>query len=262
MSIFPKGLDPNEVLKSATELAAIENKIYQFFMSCFYDLNPNLNTAPDIGGYHIIYLKPPVLSGLASPLSYTDRLISLQNKSLILYAQDITLPEHDVQVGTVKSQSDIAMPYATGINKSGAMTITFMDSEDQDAFFFHDLWVNYIESVLFDDITPAEYYVDNCIIDYATSAYFLKYKTDMNSPVYIGKATGLMPTANPHSVNVGSRAAPALSTFTSNYHCTRYDGFILGSPTSRPLRGSVDFGNIRTANIYNDFLLDVIPLFE
>jgi hypothetical protein len=99
-------------------------------------------------------------------------------------------------------------------------------------YAFHNNWVHYIEQVILGFIDPEESYINSGELDYAGSAFVIRYKPDMSSMVYIGKAVGIFPVNLPNKEIIGSRQSPQLTTFTVNYSCADYREIALGGSSS------------------------------
>jgi hypothetical protein len=59
-------------------------------------------------------------------------------------------------------------------------------------------------------------------IDYAASAYIVKYRTDLRTISYIGKAIGFFPQTLPSKELLGQRTTNELTTLPFSYFCAAY----------------------------------------
>lgn len=200
----------------------LNNKLLEHFESVFY----NKGTGPteiygsaDVSGYTLIYLVPPKLSGLFFDVLPTS-IVTARNS--IFSASEFSPPECALNVDQMASGSNIRIPFAVGKTSGGQMSISFIENMKLDIYAFHNNWLNYIEQVMLGYLDPTEEYIESGELDYATSAFVMRYKPDMKSLVYLGKAIGIFPINLPNKEIIGTRTTPALTTFTINYACCDY----------------------------------------
>lgn len=200
----------------------LNNKLLEHFQSIFYGRGNSATETfgtPDVSGYTLIYLIPPTLSGISFDL-LPSSIITARNS--IFQATEFSPPELSINVDSVSSGANIKIPFAVGKTSGGQMSISFIENHHLDIYSFHNNWVNYIEQVILGYIDPAEQYIDSGELDYATSAFVMRFKPDMKSIVYLGKAIGIFPINLPNKEIIGSRQTPQLTTFSINYMCTDY----------------------------------------
>jgi hypothetical protein len=192
----------------------------------FYKLLYDSGFHPDINGYTLIYLLPPDLSGYfkKSPLTRieTDRAIL----STPLLALDFSPPEIQVTSSNIESGASVILPYATGVNRHGQLSINFIDNSKLEIYKMHETWVNYMEEVIYGSTSPDDKYITTGMIDYATSAYVVKFKpniTDNKSSIlHVGKAVGIFPANQPTKEIIGVRGTHEITMVPMNYTCSAY----------------------------------------
>ena len=216
--------------------------------------NPRFN--PDVTGYNLIYLIAPDLS---SPIVKDDNTFMQQiaQQSSFL-AIEFGPPETTVKATEESSGASIRIPYATGKSSGGQLSINFIEDGDLNITKFHTIWVNYISDVIYGDLSPdPKYFTPNNpefgALDYATSAYVVKFKPDMKTITYIGKATGIFPINMPSKEIIGSRQSNELTMVGMNYMCADYNSVIMGDNTN---------GNMgRNGWVYDEFETDMEAYF-
>jgi len=201
---------------------SLNNKLLKHFESVFYgkgDSQTEIYGAADVSGYTLIYLVPPTLSGIffdALPTSIETA------RNSIFQALEFSPPECAINTDQVSSNSNVRIPFAVGKTSGGQMSINFIENMRLDVYSFHNNWINYIEQVMLGYIDPTDEFIESGELDYATSAFVMRYKPDLKSMVYLGKAIGIFPINLPNKEIIGSRATPTLTTFTINYACCDY----------------------------------------
>jgi len=225
--------NPYEQLKTtlarALDSSPIINHFYElFYSSAFY---------PDVNGYCLIFLQPPDLSGygvsMAGKLSAIPNYIS---ETTPLFATSISPPQTQVTTENVSAKFG-SLQYATSVETTGQLNITFLDNQHITVFGFHKLWQDYIRDVVQGDIDPSVNYIsedptdDFCEIDYMASAYVIRFRPSMGHAVkndflknivYIGKATGIFPVVVSDTEIIGRRDSPQLTIVPVTYSCVSY----------------------------------------
>jgi hypothetical protein len=179
--------------------------------------------SPDISGYTLIFMIPPNLSsedykGIQEGLKDTSKMFAL-------LALDFTPPPVQVVSTSLPIRAG-SLSYATEVNMSGQITITFLDTDELECFEFHKVWISYIEAVTRGTISPHGDYFDPetdrfGIVDYVTSAYVVRFKIT-GDIVYVGKATGIFPLNLPDKEVIGRRDSNELTILPINYSCVLY----------------------------------------
>jgi hypothetical protein len=192
---------------------------------------------PDINGFTIIVLIPPDLSGY--PFSSSDSDISSGVISSITHrapflALDFTPPETTVNTSELTSGSSIRIPFAISKQSGGNLSISYIETSDLAIKTLHNIWVQYIHDVLHGIVDPSSKYIEESnfnpllnsnefgALDYATSAYVIRYKPDMKTAIYIGKAVGIFPVNLPSKEVIGVRSSNELTMLNVNYICADY----------------------------------------
>lgn len=213
---------------------------------------------PDISGYTLTFMQPPHLSGYGYGEDYGGPFGD-HCKFMCFAGIDFTPPASNLQSSDVASRSG-ALPYGSDFSASGQLSMTFIDNQDAVLFSFHKLWVNYIEDIIRGknsrtgaDLSPdSKYYTygNQCFgeLDYATSAYVVRFKPSIDSSYaainYIGKATGIFPINIPDKEEIGRRDSNELIMLPMSYTCTFYRQF---SPHGVPN------GNDQYGYLYDEF---------
>lgn len=229
-------------------------KPYAHFLKIFYgthDTVENSQSVPDIGGYVLAYIKPPVLSGLKNKFSSRTEIIE-KAKNTVFFIQDITPPETTLNTSQM-SGSTITIPFATGKTSGGQMSVSFLENENVDMYSFHHTWFHYIEQVLYgeEEYKPDDKYIESGELDYATCAYIIKYKPNMQDVVYIGKMIGIFPINLPNKEIIGSRNQNQITIYNVNYICTDYREVVFS-----------DTDKIDSNWVLEDFQADVLSMFH
>ena len=250
----------------------LSSNLLKHFESVFYNKGGSqteIYGSPDVSGYTLIYLIPPVLSGLHFDALPTSIMTA---KNSIFQATEFSPPECTLNIDQVASSSNIKIPFAVGKTSGGQISISFIENMRLDIYAFHNNWINYIEQVMLGYIDPSDQYIESGELDYATSAFVMRYKPDMKSMVYLGKAVGIFPINLPNKEVIGARQTPSLTTFTINYACCDYREIALtgdGSMTSTTFAAngwvisdfieavSLTFGDISLGNIGSTLLSNI-----
>jgi|GEM_PF-2862423 hypothetical protein len=190
--------------------------------------------SPDINGYTLIYMIPPNLSGAGGE----SALINISQQFPFL-ALDFTPPETTVKTTEETSGSSISIPYSTGTSSGGQLSINYIEDSNLNVVNYHNTWVEYIKDVVYGEISPDKDYIESGELDYATSAYVIKFKPDMKTLTYIGKATGIFPMNVPSKEVIGNRQSNELSMVSCNYSCAMYTAYITGGINSWVLENLV-----------------------
>jgi hypothetical protein len=196
----------------------------------FIKRSRNSNFSPDINGYTLIYMIPPNLSGVGGVK--TLQKIAQQFPFLAL---DFTPPETIVKTTEETSGASISIPYSTGTFSGGQLSINYIEDSNLNVVNYHNTWVEYIKDVVYGEISPNSEYIDGEMagaLDYATSAYVIKFKPDMKTITYVGKATGIFPLNVPSKEVIGNRQSNELSMVGCNYNCAMYTAYVAGGINS------------------------------
>jgi len=187
--------------------------------------------SPDVNGYTFIFLLPPHLSGYE--ISPDNKDMMKISKLTCFLALDFTPPSIQVTASEGMSRSG-SIPYGVDVISSGQMSITFLENHRLEIFGLHKSWVSYIEDITRGTIKPSQKYISDGIIDYATSAYVVRFKPtkslNWGDIIYVGKAIGIFPTNMPDKEVIGRRDSHEITTLPINYTCTLYRQQVFGSP--------------------------------
>jgi hypothetical protein len=211
-----------------------EHGVFNDFIKRFRNSNFN----PDVNGYTLIYMIPPNLGGPCETLGYTKGSggnLGDISRQFPFLAVDFTPPETTVKSVEETSGASVTIPYSTGASSGGQLSINFIEDSDLSVTNYHNMWVEYIKEVVYGDRSPHKDYIDgehSGELDYATSAYVLKFKPDMKTLVYVGKATGIFPLNIPSKEVIGNRQSNELSMVGCNYTCSMYSAYIVGGINS------------------------------
>jgi hypothetical protein len=212
---------------------------------------------PDISGYNVIFLKPPIMSGLFwNPLKTVKYFYNCLDT--VFLAQDYNPPETQILNNEIASTMNLRVPYGVGRSSGGNFTISYLENATLDVYEMHHTWFHYIEQVILGEVQPTELYYSDKTLDYATCAYIIKYKPDLRSITYIGKAIGLFPVSIPTKEVVGTRNNYQTTVYTVPYICTDYQDVILkGTGSILPIS---NFTGVNDWLII-DFMIDVYAMF-
>ena len=177
---------------------------------------------PDINGYTIITMIPPDLSGDPGAKKFVETV----SNDFCFLALDFTPPEIVVNQTQMGSGVGSVIPFASGLSKSGVISINYVESADIEVYRYHQYWTEYIDAVIMGDKAPESKYLkpspDGPIIDYLTSAFVTRYDMKMDNILYLGKATGIHPMNLPGKEVIGQRSTNDLTMIPINYSCAYY----------------------------------------
>ena len=176
---------------------------------------------PDINGYTMIFMLPPDLSGISD--TYT---ISQVTKLISFLAVDFTPPQQQTIVGDV-SGGGSGISYGTDVISTGGLQVSFIDTCTLDIFNLHKTWLDYIRGITKGTVSPSDRYLTSGEIDYATSAYVVRFKPvaatfSLDDIVYVGKAIGIFPIGLPDKEVIGRRDQNELTVLPIQYQCVDY----------------------------------------
>lgn len=83
--------------------------------------------------------------------------------------------------------------------KSDSFSISYTDNRGIGLYKLHYVWVEYINLVKKGMIKPKSTYIQNRIIDYASSLYYFLVSEEGEKIIYAAKYTGVFPTSIPNS---------------------------------------------------------------
>jgi len=216
-------------------LKNLHNSLLEHFYSVMFNRGDsmfNSEGTPDISGYTLIFLVPPILSGMAFDVLPTSVMTS---RNTIFQAIEFSPPEISITTNMISSSSNVKIPYVIGKTSGGNMSISYIENTKLDIYAFHNNWLHYMEQVTLGYMSPTQDYIDSGELDYATSAFVIRYRPDMKSMIYIGKAVGIFPINLPNKEIIGRRDNPQLTTFNINYICADYrETALAGSSFSMP----------------------------
>ena len=181
------GGSPTEWLNQYISKAYSQNGIIRYMYSkLFRDL------MPDISGYTLLFMSPPVLSGYLSLGNqnydpYSTSFVSETAKLYPLLATNFTPPTIQLNTGALAGSSG-TQHYASELSITDSMSVSYIDTINLDVYAFHSSWIKYIFQVLEGTLEPAPEYLTNRTIDYAASFYFVKFQPNMSQIQYVGKA--------------------------------------------------------------------------
>lgn len=187
--------------------------------------------SPDINGYTLVYFIPPELKMINVDTSKGSMMSNI-SKFMIFAAVDFSPPTLQVNSESVTGRSG-GMPYATEVVPSEQLSITFMDDSKLSIYKFHQLWVQYINESLeglikLDSIANYLEYESGAnklygALDYAASAFVIRYSPSMKELQFVAKCTGIFPQSLPNKELLGSRTANELTTLPFSYFCSYYE---------------------------------------
>lgn len=205
----------------------LNNTLLEHFYKVMFNKGDSISDSegtPDISGYTLIVLVPPILSGMVFDFLPTS---VITGRNSIFQAIEFSPPEASIVYSTLSSSSNIKIPYATGKSSGGNLSISYLENMKLDMIAFHNNWIHYIEQVVLGYMSPTSEYIESGELDYATSAFVIRFKPDMKSMVYIGKAVGIYPINLPNKDIIGRRDNNQLTTYNINYICTDYRETVL-----------------------------------
>ncbi len=233
-------------VKNQIALPSLSNGLAKQFLRVFYNSANSLGRCdgvPDISGYTLIFLIPPELSGVG--FSFLPSTYSAASNT-IFQALEFTPPQASLSYDQLQSGANNKIPYATSKTSGGQMSITFLENMGLDVYSFHNNWLHYIEQVVLGYLEPSSEYIESGELDYATSAFVVRFKPDFQTMVYLGKAVGIFPVSLPNKEIIGSRQQTQLTTFSVDYICTDYREISLTG---------ADIGNVSRAFVDNTWVL-------
>lgn len=181
------GGSPTQWLNQYISNAYSENGILRYVYSKLFQ-----EYTPDISGYTLLFISPPVLSGYLNlgnqnydPSSTS--FFSETSKLCPLLAVNFTPPAIQLNTGALAGSSG-TQHYATELNITDSMSVSFVDTINLDIYTYHATWLQYIYQILEGTLSPSAEYLLTRKIDYCSSFYFVKFKPNMNAIQYIGKA--------------------------------------------------------------------------
>lgn len=164
------GGSPTEWLNQYISNAYSENGIIRYIYSkLFKDL------MPDISGYTLLFMAPPVLSGY---LQLGNQNYSINSTSFLtettklfpLLATNFTPPTIQLNSGALAGSSG-TQHYASELSITDSMSVTYVDTIELDIYTFHSSWMQYIFQVLEGTLEPSSEYLLSRTIDYCASFY-------------------------------------------------------------------------------------------
>lgn len=212
---------PTQWLTKYISEAYSENGLLQFiYQKLFSDISP------DISGYTLLFMVPPELSGYLNLGNqnyerFGSSFIGESAKIVPLLATNFTPPTIQLNTSALSGSSG-TQHYASELNITDTMSVTFVDTINLDVYSFHSTWLQYIYHVLEGSLEPDMSYIKNRMIDYTASFYFVKFQPDAQTIQYVGKAVGCFPREMPSAEVLGNRNSSELTTLTFNYTVSDY----------------------------------------
>lgn len=229
-------LNEHNVLDSVIQKAFENNGILKYFTRLLMgsEVGQNKQFSPDINGYTVTFIVPPDLSGYSNIDSHS---IMLTTKMFPFLCIDCTPPQVQVIASEIPARSG-AIQFGTEVQAYGQMQLTCIDDSELNLSGFIKTWISYIEDVTRGIVEPASKYItpgsDFGALDYATSAYIIRFKPthniDWKDIVYIGKAVGIFPINMPDKEIIGRRDSNEITMLPISFTCTMYKQAIYGSP--------------------------------
>lgn len=184
---LPSDLSPTQWINAYISQAYAENGIIRYL---YQNLFRNLQ--PDISGYVLLFMSPPVLSGYTNlgNQNYDVTGTSFMTETAKLYpllATNFTPPTIQLNSGTLAGSSG-TQHYAQELSITDSMSVTYLDTIALDIYQLHKSWLQYIFQVTEGTLEPADEYLTGGIIDYCASFYFVKFMPNVSSVQYVGKA--------------------------------------------------------------------------
>jgi hypothetical protein len=226
-----------------------ENKLVSDLFKYFYNNFFSLNYEFDVNGYNLIFLYPPDFSGYKQldlnqrqvqgvdtdlegsfvPLRYISppEAFFRRFKDFMIFAVEYDIPEHEIATSQITLANKSSIEFVSGFKTSGDLSVRYLDNSKLKMYNFHSRWVSYMKMIMRGDLDPADEYYDTKEVDYMASMYFLKFKPNMDHPIYIGKASGVFPKNLPVKELFGSRATNELLMYSINYFYSLYEGTVL-----------------------------------
>lgn len=190
----------------------------------------------DINGYNMIFLVPGNLSGIG--VSGID----LIGGNTMFFALEVNNPELTLNL----SEGTGGVPHVIGRQYGNSCSVSYFDTDGLTIYNAHKTWTSYITDVVKGFIDPGGSYITNKELDYPGSIYIVKFKSDLNTPVYIGKCVGVFPTGLPTKEIIGSRTNSQITICNVNYSCAWYLEEVIstGSGGSLLSQFSKDIGSL------------------
>ncbi len=155
---------------------------------------------PSIPFFENLYKRSAgVLENLCYEYKASPFVNILSNKCTSFDIGDEVLKTHDkgeTFLGWKISYGKHAVESRTGYG----LSLSFDENKDLDVYNVIKAWVMYIESVNRGIISPAQYNIENFILDYAASVYYFVLAPDNLNIKFYAKMTGVFPTNIPNSV--------------------------------------------------------------
>ena len=190
---LPSGTSPTQWINSYISQAYAENGIIRYlYQNLFSDLQP------DISGYVLLFISPPVLSGYTElgNQNYDINGTSYMTETAKLYpllATNFTPPTIQLNSGTLAGSSG-TQHYAQELSITDSMSVTYLDTMTLDIYQFHKSWLQYIFQITEGTLEPSSEYLLGGRIDYCASFYFVKFMPNVSSIQYVGKAVENKPS--------------------------------------------------------------------
>lgn len=182
-----QGLSPTQWINDYISKAHSENGILRFmYQNLFHDLQP------DISGYVLLFMSPPVLSGYLNLGNQNydptgTSFLTATTKLFPLLATNFTPPTIQLNSGTLAGSSG-TQHYAQELSITDNMSVTYIDTFSLDVYQLHKSWLQYIFQITEGTLEPSNDYLLGGRIDYCASFYFVKFMQNLSSIQYIGKA--------------------------------------------------------------------------
>ncbi|MBK7107456.1 MAG: hypothetical protein IPH62_19490 [Ignavibacteriae bacterium] len=207
-----------------TKKADVENisDFFKYFYKTFFDSTYDF----DINGFSIIFMYPPHLSG---DLEYDTPEILFKDRfqDFMIFAVEFDVNDIELKTSSIEISSGSEMQYVSGFTTSQDLSVRYIDDKTLKIYGFHSDWFNYIKDIIYGNKFPLDEYIDSKELDYMASFYYLKFKSNMDVPNYIGKASGIFPKSLPVKDLFGNRTDNQIIMYNINYFCASYEGFVL-----------------------------------
>jgi len=231
--------DLHHIMDDVIQQSFGNNEILKYFtrMLMGSKLDGVKQYSPDINGYTVTFIEPPHLSGYGIAEESQNSEYSIITKMFPFLCIDFTPPPTQVIASEVPARSG-AIQFATEVQASGQMQLTCMDDSELGLSGFIKTWVSYVEDVSRGIVSPDDKYITPDSenfgeLDYATSAYVIRFKPTRNlnwsDIVYVGKAVGIFPLNIPDKELIGRRDSNEITMLPISFSCTYYRQAIYGS---------------------------------
>lgn len=80
---------------------------------------------------------------------------------------------------------------------AGDFQVTYTDDRNLNVYHLHKIWIDYISGIYRGEFTPKKKYIQERILDYATSAYYIVTAEDGETIIFWSKYYGVFPTTIP-----------------------------------------------------------------